>query len=94
MRVFPCLLRTNRKDIHELTDKVRAEMIFVWCETIEDLLAEALVDGHELVAPMRLLRPVVRRGGDDDGEQGDGPTSSPPQPDPPTAPPLHAMSKL
>jgi ATP-dependent Lon protease len=34
----------NRKDIHELTPKVRGEITFIWCETVEQLLAEALVD--------------------------------------------------
>ena len=33
----------NRKDVNDLDDKVTAELAFVWCETVEQVLAEALV---------------------------------------------------
>jgi ATP-dependent Lon protease len=95
-----CLPRANQKDTHELTAKVRAEMSFVWCETIEDLLSAALVDGHELVAPMRRLAgptaATAGTGGTGGTGGGDVPNVPPPAAPHAPAPPsiLAARSRL
>ena len=36
----------NRKDLHELSERVREQLEFIWCETVEQLLSEAIVDGQ------------------------------------------------
>jgi ATP-dependent Lon protease len=44
------LPRQNRKDLQELPEKIRAEMDFIWCDSIEQLLNEALVNGASTIA--------------------------------------------
>ena len=49
----------NRKDLHEISAKVRDEMQFYFCETVEDVLREALVDEPHAA---RAIRPLGRDG--------------------------------
>ena len=76
----------NQKDVHELTPKVRAEMTFLWCETIEHLIVEAIVDGAALVAPMLAARSPAAPSATPTSNSGDptaphaGPPLTPPPP--------------
>ena len=93
MRVL--LPHANRKDLHELTGKVRGAMSFVWIETIEQLLAEALVDGQDLVALMTGGSSRLVTASPEGKEQDDVPSfPTPPPPRPPPSQPLLSRSKL
>ena len=87
------LPRQNAKDLRELSPQVRDAMEFVWCRTIEQLLTEALVDGHTLFLDGSSAAPPA------DAEELSAPTGvgdAPPQPpvqNPPPPPLLH-RSKL
>ena len=83
----------NRKDLHELSAKVRSDIDFIWCETVEDLLREALVDGPALASRLLLAKAADAPAAPDGAPEADAPTP-PPRAPPALPPPLLTHSKL